>query len=291
MKFIIRLQVFSMLLLFFCSWANTPSDQQQKSTLIRSIGNEFLLQLGDSTSRILPIKTDSNRFTVSFEHPFAFEPDALIIAAYHVFEREQVQERFIVETARCDGDEIVHSFKINMSQSKDLVACKLRALPEDCYVFYFIPEAPAKLEVHESILNANSLIAFALLVIIGAVVWILQSQSSKRKKGEETTAEAIKIGAFILDVEQLLLTSVTERIALSAKEADLLHLLVLNKGQTVNRSDLLAKVWGDEGDYIGRTLDVFISKLRKKLISDNAIKILTIRGVGYRLVIEKDESS
>jgi DNA-binding response OmpR family regulator len=49
----------------------------------------------------------------------------------------------------------------------------------------------------------------------------------------------------------------------------------------------LNKVWGDEGDYIGRTLDVFISKLRKKLEADSSIKIVNIRGVGYKLVMDK----
>jgi len=47
----------------------------------------------------------------------------------------------------------------------------------------------------------------------------------------------------------------------------------------------LANVWGDQGDYVGRTLDVFISKLRKKLEADTNVRIVNIRGVGYKLVL------
>lgn len=65
----------------------------------------------------------------------------------------------------------------------------------------------------------------------------------------------------------------------------MLDLLYTNINQNVTREDILQIVWGDEGDYLGRTLDVFISKLRKKLETDPNIKIVNIRGVGYRMVL------
>ena len=72
---------------------------------------------------------------------------------------------------------------------------------------------------------------------------------------------------------------------LSSKEASLLDLLYVNLNQTVSREHILQVVWGDEGDYLGRTLDVFISKLRKKLDADSNLKIVNIRGIGYRMVL------
>ena len=68
-------------------------------------------------------------------------------------------------------------------------------------------------------------------------------------------------------------------------ESDLLLLLYNEANQTVERDVILSKVWGDEGDYVGRTLDVFISKLRKKLEADPNVKIVNIRGIGYKLVL------
>ena len=65
----------------------------------------------------------------------------------------------------------------------------------------------------------------------------------------------------------------------------MLDLLYANLNQTVNREHILQVVWGDEGGYLGRTLDVFISKLRKKLDADSNLKIVNIRGIGYRMVL------
>jgi DNA-binding response OmpR family regulator len=72
---------------------------------------------------------------------------------------------------------------------------------------------------------------------------------------------------------------------LTGKEVALLTVLHDSVNQTVEREVILNKVWGDEGDYIGRTLDVFISKLRKKLAADPDLKIANIRGVGYKLIV------
>jgi DNA-binding response OmpR family regulator len=76
-----------------------------------------------------------------------------------------------------------------------------------------------------------------------------------------------------------------QKTQLTGKESDLLQLLFENLNTTVERDVILSEVWGDEGDYVGRTLDVFISKLRKKLEEDNSVKIANVRGVGYKLVI------
>jgi len=77
-----------------------------------------------------------------------------------------------------------------------------------------------------------------------------------------------------------------QTIELSSKETDLLHLLYSNENQTLEREEILNKVWGDEGDYVGRTLDVFISKLRKKLEADSNVRIINVRGMGYRFVVQ-----
>ena len=63
-----------------------------------------------------------------------------------------------------------------------------------------------------------------------------------------------------------------QSIELSSKETDLLFLLFSNENTTLEREHILNVVWGDEGDYVGRTLDGFISKLRKKLEADASVK-------------------
>jgi DNA-binding response OmpR family regulator len=77
-----------------------------------------------------------------------------------------------------------------------------------------------------------------------------------------------------------------DRIELTGKEAELLLVLCEKPNETIDRATILNKVWGDEGDYVGRTLDVFISKLRKKLDYDSRLKIVNVRGVGYKFVMD-----
>ena len=96
----------------------------------------------------------------------------------------------------------------------------------------------------------------------------------------------ISLGKYHFDKLNSELILEEQRIELTSKEADLLFLLYETVNTTIERDVLLNKVWGDEGDYIGRTLDVFISKLRKKLEFDERIKIVNVRGVGYKLVMD-----
>lgn len=71
---------------------------------------------------------------------------------------------------------------------------------------------------------------------------------------------------------------------LSAREADLLKILLENRNFTVARKDILMKVWGDDNFFNSRNLDVYITKIRDYLRGDPAIEIITIKGVGYHFV-------
>lgn len=73
-------------------------------------------------------------------------------------------------------------------------------------------------------------------------------------------------------------------IRLSYREAQLLQLLYDHQNQVLARRHILLSLWGDDSYFEGRTLDVFITRLRKYLKEDPSVEILTLRGVGYRLV-------
>ncbi len=103
---------------------------------------------------------------------------------------------------------------------------------------------------------------------------------------KKRTATQASLGQFTLDPHQMALVNQGKSTPLSGKEWELLLLLKAHANQTLNRETILNQVWGDEGDYIGRTLDVFISKLRKKLEHDPQLKLINIRGVGYKLSVE-----
>ncbi len=95
-------------------------------------------------------------------------------------------------------------------------------------------------------------------------------------------AEALRAGRVLLDVERHELRVAGEVVALSAKEFALLHLLLRHQGKVVRRERLLHEVWGD--DYFGdtRTLDTHIGWLRKKVEERGGVRIVVVRGIGYR---------
>ena len=96
-----------------------------------------------------------------------------------------------------------------------------------------------------------------------------------------------KIGNFSFSHTGLQLTSGSESHSLTHREAELLAYLCLNAGSILKRDDILNKVWGNDHFFSSRSLDVFISRLRKLLKSDTAVKIENIHNIGYRLMISR----
>tara|TARA_R110002072_G_scaffold117071_11_gene247868 strand:- start:485 stop:1354 length:870 start_codon:yes stop_codon:yes gene_type:complete len=274
--------LFFSVLLFSTSKAQT--DEQQTKINLRSIGHEFLLQLNDSTSRVLPIKITNNRYAVQFERTLSFEPDVLSSIVLKVMQENKLSERYIVEVEKCESNEVIHSFEANSTKDEKLVACKMRQLPEDCYVFYFTVHTPTKEIIPTATASKEKLNSIYLLLPLlfggGIVIYLI-----KRKKKQKLKAELITIGLFQFDQKRMTLSLKAQSIELSTKESDLLLLLFSNENKTLERAYILNHIWGDEGDYVGRTLDVFISKLRKKLEADPSLKIINVRGVGYRFVV------
>ena len=93
----------------------------------------------------------------------------------------------------------------------------------------------------------------------------------------------LKIGAYTLDHDNLRLSIGDDYIQMTKKEADLLKLLIKNKNKIVERSTILERIWGENDYFMGRSMDVFISRLRKYLKQDPAITVENIHGVGFRL--------
>jgi len=94
----------------------------------------------------------------------------------------------------------------------------------------------------------------------------------------------ITIGNFIFNPKIQSLISTTNSFQLTSRESDLLYHLYLKKNEILDRSFILNKLWGNDDFFNARSMDVFISKLRKKLKSDNQIQIINVRGFGYKLV-------
>ena len=105
----------------------------------------------------------------------------------------------------------------------------------------------------------------------------------RRSNGSPSTEEAFHLGQYSFDCANLTLLHATGSKVLTQKESDVLKLLCLHKGRVLKREEILKAVWGNDDYFIGRSLDVFISKLRKYLKNDPTIEIVNYHGVGFRL--------
>jgi len=93
-----------------------------------------------------------------------------------------------------------------------------------------------------------------------------------------------QLGKYRFHYRNLSLTLDQQERKLTVKEADLLRLLAENANQLLKRSTILEQVWGQDDYFLGRSLDVFISRLRKYLREDPSLRIETVHGVGFRLL-------
>lgn len=101
---------------------------------------------------------------------------------------------------------------------------------------------------------------------------------------KKSSGEIIAIGKFLYDPARNNLTNGTTVHHLTARESELLNLLCQYKEDVIPRKLLLQKLWGDDSFFNARSLDVFITKLRKHLEADPQVQLINIRGVGYKLV-------
>lgn len=280
----------AMAISWFCSVSGMIAVRgQHVEVSMRMIGHQVLLQAGDTFSRVLPVEKEQNGYVIRFEEEFGIDPERMATAIDSVIAATGISEAYIVEVKACGSGEIVYSYEMGGTENPDIVPCKSRALPMGCYALHVtLTDEPdlnnSRIEMVPS--NAETakrdvwLWLLPLATVLGLLVYFFRH---RRKK--ETPDKHIAIGEYRFNPKAMTLAFQSECIELTGKESELLYLLYLSANFTVERELILEKVWGDQGDYVGRTLDVFISKLRKKLEADSAVQIKNIRGVGYKLVL------
>jgi len=108
----------------------------------------------------------------------------------------------------------------------------------------------------------------------------------RRRHLAERPPEELSVGRFSVDMANLELTDTIEGgepRRLTQRELDLLALFARSQNRVLKRSDILIKIWGTDDYFLGRSMDVFISRLRKYLRADDRVSIENVHGVGFRL--------
>ncbi len=274
--FLIALAVFA---IPFCCTNLTESaiDNPKNEIILRRIGHEVLISSNDSTSKVLPISTISkNEFQIRFENKFSFSPDSLINIATKTIAKSTFPKEYNLTVQKCSNEAIVYGFHIDPDSSKNVITCMGRKMPYDCYTItiQFISER----EVSFSTIFFSLSILFILLFLF----WLLIIRK-KEITIETEDNKSIKIGKYHFFYEKQYIDYDDEKIVLTQKESKLLYLFFASPNEIIDRNMLQKEVWENEGIIVTRSLDMFISKLRKKLDKDSTIAIVNIHGVGYKL--------
>ena len=261
------------------SGENNDAFSKRVKVTLRDVGHQLLHANNDSTSLILPIvKIEKATYKLSFQKQLSFEPSNLVRIVKNSFKKASFPEHYLVEVIQCTDHEVAYSYEMKYSEEKAIIPCKGRLLPQNCYtiVVKFIDK------------TTSSHIRLYLYIVIFISFLILQFFFFKKKPVkiiEDNNLAYASIGSFKFYPEQNKLVKEAEEISLSKKECELLSIFIENLNQIIKRDELMKRVWEDHGVFVGRSLDTYISKLRKKLKDDSAIKLTNVHGVGYKLEV------
>ena len=286
MRRIINYVLGALSVLLFIAWIMTDSNDKKEDfseivkVSLRNVGNDLLLANNDSTSLILPIKRiKHNKFQLSFKDDLTIKPGEIVENIKSSFQKSDLSKYYRVEVIQCEDQEVAYSYEVKNETEKDIIPCKSRDLPTECYIIE-VKFTNAK----TSFFSKNTLLALFVIALFSLLFSLFYNRKQVEIAGESSTTFE-PLGSYQFYPEQNKLVKKAIEINLSKKECELLAILVASPNQVVKRDELTKRVWEDNGVIVGRSLDTYISKLRKKLKDDESIKITNVHGVGYKLEI------
>jgi hypothetical protein len=255
-------------------------DLARREVTLRRIGHEMLLQSGDSTSRVLPVKKiAANEYQVSFEKELTFQPDSLVNITQRLLSNDPLARDYVVNVLNCADDSVTYGYAISKNKKDDIVACIGRRQPIACYRIN-ITFKPAGFTTPK---YGYLLGGLPFLALVGFL--FLRSARPRKTLPDAQPADMFTLGKVLFDAKNSKLIINGKETDLTGTETRLLLIFALSPNEVIERSRLQKEIWEDEGVIVGRSLDMFISKLRKKLEPDPDINIVVIRGKGYKLEV------
>ncbi|WP_316738880.1 winged helix family transcriptional regulator [Pedobacter aquatilis] len=252
----------------------------RREIILRRIGHELLLQAGDSTSRVLPVKKIAeNEYQISFESAFTFQADSLVKISQRLLAKDPLAADYVVTVLNSGKPGVVYGFAISKNEKNDIVACRGRKQPEALYlvIIKFKPTTVNKVKI-ELLLGG-----LPFLALVG--FFFLKSVKTQPVVNDSLERDFLSLGSALFDVKNRKIIINEETMELTGTETRILHIFASYPNDIIERSRLQKEIWEDEGVIVGRSLDMFISKLRKKLQPIPNINIVVVRGKGYKLEI------
>lgn len=110
----------------------------------------------------------------------------------------------------------------------------------------------------------------------------------RRKGGRSAPGRTIHVGRATLEMKGRVFRTPSKEVVLTEKELRVLHILASNLDSTVTRSELLVKVWGRDDPYHSKSMDVYLTRIRKYLKADSGLELANVYGHGYKLQLAVD---
>lgn len=266
--------------------SNTDDFSEITKIALRDVGNQLLLSYGDSTSLVLPIIEEGTlKYKLSFEANLAIIPDTLVARVKNSIDKSNLPSYYRVEVKRCTDGEVAYSYEMRDSQENGIVPCGGRIIKDGCYNIYFR-------FIHKESMPVQDDLRYYLMLLVGLSLSIAGFIKLKNNRSHNRNTKSennhISLGSFNFYPEQNMLVKHPETINLSKKECEILAIFVERPNQIIKRDELTKAVWEDNGVFVGRSLDTYVSKLRKKLQADRSVKLTNIHGVGYKLEIDQN---
>lgn len=272
--------------------ANETKFELEVNLAMREIAHQLLQGQGDSTSAIPPVVFQKNR-GFYLKYGAALDYDRLQGIVDSTFKKRGLPAEYNLALFDCDDDVLVLGYStiqqlIAGQDTTDEASCLGRDTLYDCY--HIAISFPTAGEEQDTFLFVAAIIPIVML-LLGGVWWWRQTKPTRPLPSSQSmlTPEEPSIyhlGPLRFEPENQTLLGEGEPQRLTFRESKLLDLFCQNKNQLLTRESILEFVWGDEGVMVGRSIDVFVSRLRKKLKTADNIKIASVHGVGYRLEVE-----
>ncbi len=271
--------------------AEKPGDfsSEKVNLALRRTADRLLRQSGDSTSRIPPIEEDSaGIWRIHLEQPFQYEHLPALLQSS--LDMHGIQRSYKVAVRQCADATIdvgYHQLDFLAQNNaptngqKDLVPCAGREMMEGCHfieITFLKPESQGPIGA-----NATKILLIVLGALIGYGFYWWQKPKPVVPVAAAVEPDWLTFGNSRLDVGGQILLCNGVRQTLTFRETKLLRLFASSPDHLLERDFILQHVWADEGILVGRSVDVFVSRLRKKLGTDSSIGIVAVHGIGYRL--------
>ncbi len=272
--------------------ADTVRLQQKKEKInlaMRQAAHRLLAHAGDTASTIPPVRqVFENEFQLRIEHHFNY--DSLPVYLQAALDAYGIEDDYNVTIKSCEAaDVLLLGYTRADFMKENDVPCKGRDQGEGCHLLSLVfPEWQAGQAASGDglrwLLMGGTVLSLGYLIF---TLWFFVKNSRRAVQAEVVAdnGDSLQFGNTTFEVTNQVVLIDGHRQELTFREAKLLHIFSKNINQLLDRSQLLEEVWGDEGVIVGRSLDVFVSRLRKILKMDTSVKIVNVHSVGYRMEV------